>query len=378
MKNILHLTQTDIRSDSRILKEISAAKDFGYEVVGIGIRLGEDTAESGLVNLDKIVSIPLLSKRLVYLPKIIQHSLVFVEYFARSFVLSIRSKPDIIHCNDTLVLPIGILVKLVTGAKLVYDAHELESDRNGLSKFLGKIILRIEKVVWPLVDALIVVSPSIEEWYMNNVGKKSCAVVLNSPIIETQSELKHEDYLRDQFGIPKDVKIFIYVGILAPGRGIDLIIDAFTSPDIKSSVVFLGYGPLTKELKDKSEQFRNIHVHDAVEHEKVVSIVRTADVGLCLIQNISLSDYYSLPNKLFEYCFSGIPVLASNFPDMSEVVNKYKLGICVDLNVEDVVEGIKGFERGELDVNFSSSDLTELGWKTQANKLIQLYQNVLL
>ena len=46
---------------------------------------------------------------------------------------SIRFRPQIIHCHDMFVLPLAVVVKLLTGARLIYDAHELESDRNGLS-----------------------------------------------------------------------------------------------------------------------------------------------------------------------------------------------------------------------------------------------------
>ena len=377
MKKILHLTQTDIRSDSRILKEISVAEASGYEVYGIGIRLDDGVTSSSSIDLEKINCIPIFFKKLLHLLKIFQHFLTFFEFLIRSFFQSIKIKPDIVHCNDTLVLPIGVLVKLFTNAKLVYDAHELESDRNGLSRFLGKITLLIEKVLWRFVDALIVVSPSIEDWYKSNVGEKLSVVVLNSPVIESQTLLNSDDYLREHFGIPKGVKVFLYVGILSHGRGIELILEAFESENIESSLVFLGYGPLSNSLKEKSKQRNNIYVHDAVKHEKVVSIAKTADVGLCLIQNVSLSDYFCLPNKLFEYCFSGIPVLASNFPDISKVVNLYKLGVCVDLNVEDVIEGIKRFESDDLDVNFSVSDLSELDWESQAHKLTQLYENVL-
>ena len=60
---------------------------------------------------------------------------------------AIRQKPDLIHCHDVLVLPLGVIVKLITRAKLIYDAHELESDRNGLSKFDGFLTLHFERLL---------------------------------------------------------------------------------------------------------------------------------------------------------------------------------------------------------------------------------------
>jgi hypothetical protein len=70
-------------------------------------------------------------------------------------------------------------------------------------------------------------------------------------------------------------------------------------------VVFLGYGELSQDLKRLAAEHPNIHVHDAVPHSQVVPIAQSADFGLCLVQDVSLSDYYCLPNKLFEYYFAG-------------------------------------------------------------------------
>lgn len=377
MKKILHLTQTDIRSDSRILKEINVAVIEGYKVLGLGISLDEDVSHSKLIDSASIHCISLFSKRLSLFPKTIIHFFVFVEFLIRSFYQAVKFRPDIIHCNDTLVLPIGVLVKLFTKSKIIYDAHELESNRNGLTVFLGKVTLYIEKILWRFVDALIVVSPSIESWYQSHVGDKLSTVILNSPVISCQTECEKNDYLREHFGIPKEQKIFIYVGILGSGRGIELILNAFERGEGDSCLVFLGYGALSSSLKEVSRKNVNVYVHDAVKHEDVVTIAQSADVGLCLIQNVSLSDYYCLPNKLFEYCFSGIPVLASNFPDISAVVLQYNLGLCVDLDAESIVEGIKKFERNEVDASFRVKDLSELSWETQAQKLKNLYEKVI-
>ncbi len=378
MKKILHLTQTDIRSDSRILKAIDTAATSGYKVLGVGVDFNEGESESRVPYGAAIHSTRLISKRLKYLPKLLVHFSVFCEFFIRSIALSIKYNPDLIHCNDTLVLPIGVIVKIFTKSKLVYDAHELESNRNALSPYLGKLTLFIERVLWRFVDALIVVSPSIQTWYRKYVGDKESEVVLNSPAIKEDTRPKRRSYLRDRFGIPEESKIFLYIGILAPGRGIELLVEVFSQAGIKSSLVFLGYGEMSGNLHQVASEHNNIYVHGAVSHGEVVSIASSADMGFCLIQNVSLSDYYSLPNKLFEYCFAGIPVMASNFPDISDVVRRYNLGMCVDLDVASITEAVEKFEAGSIDVSFDVADLDELSWAAQAGKLTRLYRKILI
>jgi glycosyltransferase involved in cell wall biosynthesis len=118
-------------------------------------------------------------------------------------------------------------------------------------------------------------------------------------------------------------------------------------------------------------------VHDAVPHEKVVSIAKSADIGLCLIQNVCLSYYYCLPNKLFEYCFAEIPILASDFPDISQTVNKYNLGICTNLDVNEIYEAIKNLENKKELPKINADELYELSWDAQEEKLIKLYDGLI-
>jgi glycosyltransferase involved in cell wall biosynthesis len=374
MKKILHLTHTDIRSDSRILKEMQSAITNGYSVYGIGIRLSEGSTASN-VDLDNVTALNIRSKKLVFLPDFLRHFFTLIEFFFKTVVIAVKVRADIVHCNDTLVLPVGCIIKVLTRARLVYDAHELESNRNGLSPLLGKMTLLAEKFCWSLIDGLVVVSPSIEAWYEREVGSKRSIVVLNSPVYDATSLCEGNDYLRERFQITQDSKIFIYVGILGEGRGIDLITKSFES-NPQSHVVFLGYGEYREKLDTLCARSANIHIHEAVEHSKVVEIASSADVGLCLIQNVSLSDYYCLPNKLFEYAFAGLDVLASNFPDISKIVSDYSLGVCVDLNEESIENGIAEFESRDIKRSDTKPYLHDLSWESQELKLLELYKEI--
>ena len=377
--NILHLTHTDINSDSRILKEMNSIVNINsyIKVKGIGVSLDEETHKTKENDKLEIYSIKLKSRNWRFLPTILRHTCSLLELTSKMLFKAIKLKPQIIHCNDTLVLPLGVILKIFTGAKLIYDAHELESNRNGLSKTLAKMTLFVEKLLWRFVDKLIVVSPSISDWYQENIGEKTTEIIMNSPVLKISNDEVDKSYFRKKFNISDGSKIFLYIGILGEGRGIDLIVEAFKDNELKSHLIFLGYGELKDKLINLSKKYENIHVHDAVPHNEVVSIAKSADVGLCFIQNVSLSDYYCLPNKLFEYAFAEIPVLASNFPDISMVVEKYNIGKCSDLDSESIYNSIKEFEQIEELPRINASDLYDLSWSAQEEKLVKMYKDLI-
>jgi glycosyltransferase involved in cell wall biosynthesis len=376
--NILHLTHTDINSDSRILKEMLSIANSNntYNVQGIGIERNEDRNSNTTENIT-IHSLKLRSRNWKKLPNILRHILILIEFYIKLFSFSKKLKPNIIHCHDVMVLPIGVLVKIFYKTKLIYDAHELESQKNGITPIESKIVYFVEKISWKCINNLIVVSPSIVKWYNREIGKKSTEIIMNAPFVAKNNIDEESDYLRKLYNIPKSSKIFIYIGGFMKGRGIEILMNIFKKEDINSHIVFLGYGELRDKMIQESDKYVKIHVHDAVPHEKVIPIAKSADIGLCFIQNISLSDYYCLPNKLFEYAFAEIPMLASNFPDIIEVVDKFNLGKYSSLEIEDIFNTIKEFEEMEELPKIKSENLYELSWQKQEEKLIKLYQKLI-
>ena len=376
---ILHLSHTDINSDARILKEMNSLKDSfeKAQVSGIGLQENEAVSENANSSLD-IHTLVLKSRNLRFFINPVRHMFLFVELFFRMLFLAVRKKPSVIHCHDVVVLPIALAAKFLTGAKLIYDAHELESLKNGNTKILSKLIYFAERISWKFIDGLIVVSSSIEKWYHDNLGFKESEVILNAPIIDKELSLTNSQYLREKYKVPADKKIFLYVGILTAGRGIDLILSAFEDKRVDSHLVFLGYGDMFDSLKAAAKSNSRIHVHEAVKHSRVTEIASSADYGFCLIQNVSLSDYYSLPNKLFEYAFAGIKMLASDFPEIAAMVKKYDLGECIQLDRDQILAAVLKLEKQPAyDKKVNDGVLNDLSWKTQQSKLKSLYSKMM-
>lgn len=373
--NILHFTNTDVRYDNRIIKELeSLAANTNYKIYAIGVEMNENTSYSKIKKQVTVKSLKLLTNILSWMPRALRYSFVMVELNLKLIYCGLKMKPHLVHCHDTMVLPAGTIIKIFTNAKLVYDAHELESNKNGQSEILSKATLFIEKRSWGRIDHLITVSDSIINWYETTFGPKPHTLILNSPFIG-EIDVVQDRYFHRLYNIPSDRLVFVYLGILGSGRGIDFIIEAFSNNNISSHVVFVGYGELEHKIKEVSKRKTNIHLHDPVPHEEVVSIVKNADVGLCLIEDVSLSDYYCLPNKLFEYAFAKLPILASDFPDISAVVKKYNLGMVCAINSKSINNAVYEME---LDPPSPiSNDLKELGWEEQAKRLKDAYQKLL-
>ncbi len=379
MINILHCTHTDILSDNRILKEInSISKIHGVCVFGVGFK----SSESGAVSeqpVPRIYTHELFSRRAAIQPKFIRHFVVAIEMLIVACRYGVQIKPKIVHCHDTPMLLAGVFLKLFCSSKIIYDAHELESKRNHQGRIGSWLTILVEKFSWPFINHLITVSPSIIDWYMEKLGKKPSTLVLNSPFISSLGESAHSldgiKPLRQRFNIPNDCKIFIYLGLLMPGRGGQVLLDSFCSPEVRSHIVFVGYGSEVRLIKDYSLKHNNIHYHPPVPHEHVVALASSADYGLCMIENVSLSDYYCLPNKLFEYAFSGIPVLASNFPDMRKIIKNYNLGETCNIDVGSIVSAIKRIEN--LNLKYEKKSIYALSWGAQEVSLQAAYKSVL-
>lgn len=295
-------------------------------------------------------------------------------------MIGIRQRPDCIHCHDVWVLPVGVVIKWVFGSILIYDAHELESEANGLSRRMSRVVRWCERGSWRYISHFISVSPRIIAWYEQEFGFKPSTLVLNAPPLNVeQVAIVQQGYFQSKFGLSPKAIVFVYSGLICRGRGIETMAKVIGTkfPDIH----FILLGP--SNPRDSAciasnmltSTYRNVHVHPPVAPEAVVGYLRQGDFGVCLIEDVSLSDRLCLPNKLFEYAFAGLPVLASRLPEIERVVREYGLGVCCDNDVESIRQALEAIERDGISP--STADLTELSWERQAERLREAYRQLL-
>jgi len=157
-------------------------------------------------------------------------------------------------------------------------------------------------------------------------------------------------YFRDLFNIPNDKKIVLYAGNIiewAMCREIVESVDKWCSDfvlvlhtwrtDIASSRYY-------QELVSIAIPNRVYFSTEPVAYEKLPEVLSSADVGLLFYKAIdeNFTEIGSSSNKLAQYVQVGLPVIASDFPSIRRIFDKYGNGICVEHphHIGDALEAI--------------------------------------
>lgn len=376
--NNLHISLTDFRNESRLLKEVRSLTNNNLFSKVYVAALHADGLDEREVYSDQIEAKRFKLKTRNLSKSFFVQLIKYIEFCVRVYFFYRDKRIAVINVHTLGLLPLGLLLKKLYKAKLVYDAHELETEKNGLKDFRQKISKWLERKLIKQADMTIVVSESIADWYANEYSIARPPVVLNAP---NKRALKTNNYFREQLGIREDQLILLYQGGLAAGRGVHLILDAFKArTDNKVVAVFMGYGELADDIKQAAEKHGNIFFHPAVPPNVVLEYTSSADVGIHLIQNTCLNHDYCMPNKLFEYAMAGLPVLVSNMKDMSELVRANKMGAVIsDFSPDGINQALDLFLQQDLTAMKANAYQTACNnsWEVQEQKMLNCYKELL-
>lgn len=373
MKKIISLTINNFKNDNRVYRMAAALQEWGNEVCVVGILKGDVLEHENFkgVNVHRVrlksMSLPDNNKFFGIIK--------YIELFFK--IIFTYRKKDIWHCNDFDAYLIGALAKLTRPRlKLIYDCHEYESERNGMSKPFRLFVKIFERLFIPLAAEVITVGPSIKKEYERLYGLKNVHLVRNTPYL--MPDAKHNRF-REHFGINADQKIFLYQGILTYGRGLEILLETFALRATENAVVVvMGHGVLLEKVKEYAERYPLIYFHPSVPYEQIFEYTSSADVGMNTVQNTSLSYYYCYPNKLFEYIQSQLPILTNDLPDCSALVKEYGIGhVIKDFSVKGFNEAID--EMLTLDwtqfENAIKKIKPHLHWEEEVKKMREVYQS---
>jgi len=313
MKRIVISVTNDISTDQRVLKVAHSCHSNGFEVLLIGRKLKKSQP----------LLLPFKYKRLRFLFN--RSALFYAAYNIRLFFLLLFLKVDILLSNDTDTLLANYLASKIRRKKLVFDAHELFPEVPELAHRpkVKRIWEKIEDWIFPHLKQCYTVCQPIADYY-NKKYNTNMQVVRNVPYYSQPSGEKLLDY--------SGRKIILYQGALNVGRGLEWIINAM--PKVHNAVfVIVGDGDIANCLK---EQVNKLNLNDKVfflgriSGSELHKYTPSADLGVCLLENRGLNYYYALPNRIFDYLQAGVPVLATDFPEIASIVKTYNTGILIN------------------------------------------------
>ncbi len=364
MKQDLHVCAIilgDIRYDSRCTKILGSFHDLGFR-----------TSVVTAVDTPSIDTTQTYSSYPIILPKNKSTKFKFLIFYIRGFMTAIKLRPSFLIAADLYSLPLAWLISIIRHVPIVYDSRELYRSIAALHrrKFMQSFWSMVEWLFMHKVALVITVNNSLAEILRKTYPSKNVVVVRNIP---NKQSVTRSNKLRELLGIPSSMKIILYQGGLQAGRGIPILLSLAEKIE-NIAFVFIGNGPMISTIEKSAVGKSNIFQIASVPSTELLHYTVSADIGATLIENYGTSYYFSLPNKLFEYIHAGIPVLGSNFPEITSIINEYRVGLTADPeNSEEVCTALRSLLFDETKIQEYRTNCikasTVLSWNREFQKL---------
>ena len=176
----------------------------------------------------------------------------------------------------------------------------------------------------------------------------------------------------------------LYQGGVQQGRGLERL--GRVAAEVPNAYfVFIGGGRLDGSLRRIVEELQleqRVRFIPTVALAELPSYTASADIGVQPIENTCLNHYTTDSNKLFEYVQAGLPVVASDLPEIRRVVREHDLGVLVpegdSVALAAALRDLVGDEgKRQYYASQSRKAASVLNWESQEHELLALYERVL-
>ncbi len=355
--------------DQRVQKIAETVSSLDCEIMIIGRHLG---------NCCDSDSVPFRTKRF---KMVFRRGFLFYKFInIRLFFYLLFHSFDILVSNDLDTLLPNFLIARLKRLPLVFDAHEYFTGVPELQNrpFVKWVWTTIEKSIFPHLKSVMTVSDSIAEQYEKQYGIKP-VVVRNCA--RSSEEIK--PLSRSEMGVPEDYLLLILQGGgINIDRGGEELLEAVSTIE-KVFLFIAGSGDVIEILKEKAitlNVFDRIRFIPKLPWKELMKYTKSADAGLTLDKDTNLNYHFSLPNKLFDYISSGIPVIAGNLPEVRKILEEKNCGIIIpSVTPEEIRKAIVKIRDDRTLLNKMKQNAVtafeSLNWEKESETIIEFYGN---
>lgn len=228
----------------------------------------------------------------------------------------------------------------------------------------------------PKYGAVFAVTPELVDELKDKYGAANTLLVTNFPIPDNDFVLTKEEYLARP-------DVLIYEGTIYQESKQENILDAIRAiPEIRYLLVGVFVGS-SDTIKKHSEWYRVEFINGFTKEQLKAFFARSTIANTLRVSHNNRGSLGVI--KIFESMEAALPVIFTDVPLYRSIVEKYKCGVCADVNnVESIEKAIRYLvdhkeEAYEMGQNGRRAVLTEFNWWKQfevyESSLISLVEN---
>lgn len=288
----------------------------------------------------------------------------------------IELKPELFVVTTHELLGVAILIRILFGAKIVYDIQEnywrniIYTD--AFPKATRTVIACLVRVKEVLTSKLIHHFILAEKGYLNELAwvKNKCTVVENKCRLP-------DGFLRKP--TPGIIQL-IFTGTIAESTGVFQAINLATElhrvePRIRLHIV--GYCPLDTLYQkingeiDKNDFMTLTGGNEFVSHGSILNVLSTANFGI-ISYPLSPHIENKIPTKLYEYLACQVPLLLQDHQPWTALCAPYHAAIVLDFERPDIGSILAQIHAN----NFYSSNPEGMTWPSEEGKWVNIVNHI--
>jgi glycosyltransferase involved in cell wall biosynthesis len=304
--------------------------------------------------------------------------LFYAEYNIRLFFLLLSRSADLLVSNDLDTLLPNYLVHKLKHIPIVFDSHEYFTATPELVKRpkVQRIWKWIEKTIVPKLKSCITVNNSIADLFEQEYHIPF-KVVRNIPQKRQNTEIP----TRLSLGLPENQKIVLIQGSgINIQRGAEEAVEAMKYLD-NVLLLIIGGGDVLPVLKNRVQELslqKKVKFVSRQTPENLAGYTANADIGLTIDKDTNINYRFSLPNKLFDYIYAGVPVLATPLVELKNIILQYEIGEFIENHdPQHIASAIDKMLKNESQMTFYKKNTlkaaAELNWENEKKVLFEIF-----
>lgn len=304
---------SDLATDQRIQRHAKFLASRGYHLTVIGRRknnsLDFHSSDYKVLRLNSWIN---------------KGYLFYVSFNIKLFAYLLFNKADVIWANDLDTLLPAYLVSKLKSKVLIYDTHEYFTGVPELQNrpFVRSFWCGLEKWLLAKVRYGMTVSESVAQRYKEEYGLE--LVTIRNIAAQLEKEVLSKEI---QAALPKQPFI-LYQGALNKDRGLEELIVAMRYLK-EYALVIAGKGDVEQDLKELADSYQlsqQVVFLGMLSPSELRSLTAQALVGVSIEKPTNPNYIMCLPNKLFDYIESGIPIIAYPHREIKNIIDTYQCG----------------------------------------------------